>query len=75
MSCLKEIIQSPLREVYRNIKTFAFKVLQEGSSSASRSVAGQMFFLALNRNMFVGNFVKSERFLAALRERVTLKVK
>ena len=34
-----------------------------------------MFFLAPNRNMFAGKFVKSERFLALLREHITFNVK
>ena len=33
-----------LTEIYRNIKTFAFKVLQEYSSWASKNGAVQMFF-------------------------------
>ena len=55
--CLKEIIQTPpdksflllwnkhfRTEIYRNIQTFAFQVLQESSSWASRNGAEQMFF-------------------------------
>ena len=34
-----------LTEIYRNIQTFAFKVLQECSSWASRNGAVQIFFL------------------------------
>ena len=48
-------------EIYRNIQTFAFKVLQECSSWASRNGTApflQMFFLTPNRNMFAGKFVK-----------------
>ena len=33
-----------LTEIYRNIQTFAFKMLQECSSLASRNGAAQMFF-------------------------------
>ena len=50
----------------KNIQTFAFKVLQEGSSLASRNGAAQMFFPTPNRNMFAGKCVKSERFLTVL---------
>ena len=56
-----------LTDIYRNIQTFAFKVLQECSSWASRNGAVQLFFLTPNRNMFAGKFVKSERFLAVFR--------
>ena len=59
-------------EIYRHIQAFAFKVLQECGSWASRNDALQMFFLTpnTNRNMFAGKFVKSERFLAVLREHI-----
>ena len=43
-----------LTELYWNIQTFAFKVLQECSS---------FFFLTPNRNMFSGKLLKSERLL------------
>ena len=46
-------------EIYSNIQTFGFKMLQKCSSSASRNGAAQMFFLTTNRNMFAGKFVKS----------------
>ena len=64
-----------LTEIYRNIQTFAFKVLQEHSSLASRNDAAQMFFLTPNRNMLAGIFVKSERFLTMLREYIIFNVK
>ena len=54
------------KEIYRNIQTFAFKVLQECSSWVSRNDAVQIFFLTPHRNMFARKFVKSERFLAVL---------
>ena len=44
-----------LKEIYRNIQTFAFKVLQEFSSSAPRNGAVQIFFLTANRNIFAEN--------------------
>ena len=44
-----------LKEIYRNIQTFAFKVLQECSSWASRNGGVQIFFLTPNRNMFAEN--------------------
>ena len=63
------------REIYRNIQTFAFKVLQECSSWASRKGAVQIFFLTPNRNMSAGKFAKSERLLAVLREDIIFNVK
>ena len=64
-----------LTDIYRNIQTFAFKVLQECSSWASRNDAAQMFFLTPNRNKFAGKFVKSERFSTVLREHIIFNVK
>ena len=64
-----------LTEVYRNIHTFALKVLQECSSWASRNAAVQISFLTPNRNMFTGKFVKPEMFLAVLREHIIFNVK
>ena len=76
-SRLKEIIQSPstphtnlatslkqnfLREICRNIQTFAFKVLQESSSWASGNGAVQILFFTPNRNMVAGKFVNWESF-------------
>ena len=52
--------QKFLREVYRNIQIFASTVLQKSCFWASGNDAVQMFFLAPNRNMFVGKFVKWE---------------
>ena len=49
-------------EIYRNIQTFAFKVLQLCSSWAYRNSVVQIFFLTLHRKMFAGKFVKSEGF-------------
>ena len=60
--------------IYRNIQTYAFKVLQEYISWASRNGAVQMFFLTPNRNMFTSKFVKSERCLAVLREHFIFNV-
>ena len=64
-----------LKEIYRNIQTFALKVFQECSSWASRNGAVQIIFLTLNRNMLAGKFVKSEKFLAALRKHIICNVK
>ena len=61
-------------EIYRSIQTFAFKVLQECGSWASRNSEVQMFFLTTNRNLFAGIFVKSERFLAVLREYIAFNI-
>ena len=64
-----------LREVYRNIQTFAFKVLQESSSWASGNGAVQMIFLTPNRNIFAGKFVNWESFLAVFWEHVIFDFK
>ena len=63
-----------LREIYRYILTFAFKVLQECSCWASRNGATQMLFLTSNRNMLAGKFVKSERPLAVFGEHFIFNV-
>ena len=47
-----------LTDIYRYIKTSAFKVLLECSTWVSRNGAVQMFFPRPNRNMFAGKFVK-----------------
>ena len=59
-----------LREIYRNIQTFVFKVLQESSSWASGNGAVQMIFLTPNRNIFAGKFVNWESFLVVFWEHV-----
>ena len=64
-----------LTEIYRNIQTFAFKVPQECSSWVSINEAMQMSFMTPNRNMSAGKFLKSERFLAALRDHIIFNVK
>ena len=61
-------------EIHRNIQTFAFKVLQECGSWASRNRAVQMFFLTPNRNMFAGIYVKPEGVLGALREHIAFNI-
>ena len=63
-----------LKEIFRNIQTFSFKVLQECSSWPSRNGASQYFFLTPNRNMIVGKVVKSERSLAVLWEPIIFNV-
>ena len=64
-----------LTEIYRNIQTFAFKVLQECSSWGSRNGTVQMFFLTPNRNTSAGKFLKTERFLVALWEDIIFNAK
>ena len=64
-----------LREIYRNIQAFAFKVLQDCRSWPSRNGAVQMFFVTSNRNMFAGKFVKGESFLVVSREHIIFNVK
>ena len=64
-------------EIYRNIQTFALKVLQECISSASRNGTAlfpKIFFLTPNRNMLAGKFVNWKRFLAMLREHIIFSV-
>ena len=62
-----------LKEIYGNIQTFAFKVLQECSSWASRNGVVQIFFLTPQRSMFLENL--SERFLAVFQEHIVFNVK
>ena len=64
-----------LTEIYRNIQTFAFKVLQEGSSWLSGNGAVQIIFLTPNRNIFTGKFVNWGSFLAKFWEHVTFSFK
>ena len=64
-----------IQELYRNIQTFAFKVLQECSSWASRNDVVQIFFLTPHRRMFAGKFLKSERFLVVFLEHIIFNVK
>ena len=45
-----------LTEIYRNIQTFAFKVLQDYSSWASRNGAVQMFFWHQTETCLLENF-------------------
>ena len=63
-----------LREINRNIQTFAFKVLQESSSWPSGNGAVQIFFLTPNRNIFAGKFVNRESFLTLLCVSVSSKL-
>ena len=55
-------------EIYRDIQTFAFKVLQKSSSWVSRNGAVQIFSLTSSRNM-------SERLLGVLQEHIVFNVK
>ena len=64
-----------LTEIYRNLQAFAFKVLQEWSTCASRNDVIQMFFLTPNRKALAGKFVKWERFLAVLQEHIIFNFK
>ena len=64
-----------LTEIYRNIKTFAIKVLQECGSWESRNGAVQIFFLTPKRNMCAPKIAKSERFSAVLLEHINFNVK
>ena len=63
------------KEIYRDILTFACKVVQKCSYWASRNRVVKIFFLTPQRNMFAGKFVKSERFLAVFREHIIFNVK
>ena len=64
-----------LREIYRNIHTFAFKVLQESSSWAWGNGAVKMFFLTPNRSIFAGKSLSQENFLAVLWEHIIFNFK
>ena len=64
-----------ITEIYRNTQAFTFKVFQECGSWASRNDTVQILFLAPNKNMFTGKFVKSERVLAVLQEQFLVNVK
>ena len=64
-----------LREIHRNIQTFAFKVLQESTCWVSGNGAGQMFFLTPNRNMFAGKFVNWECSLAVFSRHIIFNFK
>ena len=64
-----------LTEIYKTIQTFALKALQKCSSWASRNIAVQIFSLTPSRNMSAGKSLKSERFLAVLREHIIFNVK
>ena len=57
-----------LKEIYRNIQTFAFKVLLECSSWACRNGA------VWHHQMFAGKFLKWKMFLAVLREHILFNV-
>ena len=46
-----------LKDTYRNMQIFAFKVLQECSTLVSRNGGRKMLCLTPNRNMFAGKFV------------------
>ena len=64
-----------LTEIYRNIQTFAFKVLQKCSSWASRNITVQLFSLTPSRNMSARQSLKLEKFLAVFREHIICNVK
>ena len=64
-----------LKEIYRNIQTFAFKVLEECSSWVSRNGPLQIFFLTPNRNMFARKFIKWERFFIVFWEDIIFNIK
>ena len=66
--------KNSLTEIYRNIHTLAFKVLQECSSWMSRNGAMQIFF-SPNRKMFAGKFIKWEQFSVVLRGHISFNVK
>ena len=63
------------RQIYRNIQTFAFKVLQESTSWASGNGAVQILFLTPNSNMLAGKFVSSEGSLAVFWEHLIFNFK
>ena len=64
-----------IKETYRKMQAFTFKVFQECGSWASRNDAVQMLFLTPNRNMLAGKIIKSDRVLAVLLEQFIVNVK
>ena len=63
-----------LTEIYRNIQTFAFKMLQECSSWAIRNGAVQFFSDSKQKHVFWKTFKVREVF-GFLREHITFNVK
>ena len=61
-----------LTKIYRNLQTFASKVLQECSSWASRI---DCFFQTPNRKMLAGKFANWDKFLVVLREHIIFNIK
>ena len=64
-----------LREIYKNIQTFAFKLLHESSSWASGNGAVQRCFLTPNWKIFARKFVNWENFLAVFWEHIIFNFK
>ena len=64
-----------IKETYRKMQAFTFKVFQECGSWASRNDAVQMLFLTPNRNMLAGKIIKSDSVLAVLLEQFIVNVK
>ena len=65
-----------LTEIYRNKRTFAFKVLQECSFVRQETVKCKCFFLTPKKNMFAGKcLVNSETFLVVLQQHIISNVK
>ena len=66
--------RSFLTEIYRNKRTFAFKVLEKRSFGRQETVEYKCFFLTPNKNMFAGKvLVNPERFLAVLQQHNELR--
>ena len=59
-----------LKEICRNMQTYAFNVLPKCSFRVHKNSAEQVLYLALTRDMFSGKFVKWARFLAVLLEHI-----
>ena len=59
-------------KIYRHLLSKCFKNEVLG---LSRNGTAEMFFLTPNRNMFAGQYVKSERVLTVLREHIIFNVK
>ena len=64
-----------LREIYKNIQTFALKVLHESSSWVSGNGPVQMFFVTPKRKNFARKFVKWEKLLAVFLEHIIFNLK
>ena len=83
LRCWKKVTRSKQQSTLRNLFSLPLlppppppisPVLQEYTSWTSRNGAMQIIFLAPNRNMFAGKFVKWERLFIEFREHIGFSV-